>query len=214
MFRQTLAAAALTAITVPAAANPLAQLFSYTGQIRAQAQVVQAQAAAAFDGCPSARLLTDDIYDELEDLCRDLDRLEEQIAQPLTSRRQLRRIERLAHRLEEQACEVDEEVREALDRARRRGSLGQVAALPRHGFGSSPHLIRHAVGQRNLHLVIGGGRFNINLGSARPHLVGRPIGVTIGAAPVGVPQPLEAALCAESDRLRLMTQQLAAIICH
>ncbi|MEO0531816.1 MAG: hypothetical protein AAF266_14755 [Planctomycetota bacterium] len=214
MFRQTLAAAALTAVTVPAAANPLGQLFNYTGQIRAQAQLVQAQADAAFQGCPSSRLLTDDIYDELEDLCRDLDRLEQQIAEPLTTRRQLRRIERLAHRLEEQACEVDEEIREALARARRRSSIGHVAALPHRSFGYSPHEFRHAVGHRGMHLVIGGGRFNINLGSARPHFVGRPLGVNFGGSAAGVPEPLAAALCAESDRLRLMTQQLAAFVCH
>lgn len=212
MFRLTLTAAALTALSVPASANSLAQLLNYTGQIRAQSHLVQAQAEAAFQACPSSQLLTDDIFDELEDLCRDLDRLEEQIARPLQTRSQLRRLDRLAHRLEKQACEVDEAILEALDRARRRGQLGRVAPFPPYGFDPSPRVVHQTVGHRGVRVSLGGGRFNLTFGNPQPHVVARPI-VPHGHV-IGLPQPLEAALCAESDRLQLMTRQFAAIVCH
>lgn len=217
MFRTTLAAAAITALAslaAPAAANPLAQLLNYTGQIRAQSHLVQAQTEAAFQACPSSRLLTDDIYDELEDLCRDLDRLEEQIARPLQTRSQLRRLERLAHRLEEQACEVDESIQRALEWARRRGQLGRAAQLPGYGFAAQSRIVHHTVGHRGMRLMVRSGRFNLSIGGPQPHVVARPIGFPGAVEAIGSPEPLAAALCAESDRLRLMTRQLAAIVCH
>lgn len=238
MSQTTITAALLAAFATPAAANPLAQLLNYTGQIRGQMSVVEAQTKATFDCVPSGRFIADDIYDELRDLCRDLDRLEDQIARPLTSRRSLRRLERLVERLDEQACEVQEAVHEALeDRRFRRHNdrrlvsyaplqpVQTIPGVPNHVLRKlPPHVVEHVAAarlgraSRGSTVSIGRGRFQLTIGT-QPALAHPGVGYTV-ARPIGLigepaaPNPAGAALCAEADRLRLMTKQLKAIVCH
>lgn len=223
MNHTTLAAALLSLVAAPAAANPLAQLFNYTGQIRAQANVVEAQARAAFEHCPRGRLLADDIYDELEDVCRELDRIEGHLARDVVTRHGLRRLERLVGRLDDAACEVNEAVRESLADARRRNAailpptpLRTVSYLPSRHSTFYPGITRDPIRRGGVNVSFVNGRVHVNVGG-RPvvtrrvsHRIAPP--AVIGAG--GIAPPVERALCAESDRLRLMTKQLLAIVCH
>ncbi len=235
MSQALITAAMLAALAAPAAANPLAQLLNYTGQIRGQMAVVRAQADVTFDCVPRGRLIADDIYDELDDLCRDLDRLEEQIAHPLISRHALRRMERLVRRLDEQACRVQDAVHAAIAdrRFRRHGERHTVGyapdprayaipGVPMHVLRKlPPHVVDHLAAarlgraSRGGTVSIGNGRFQLTIGRqplVAPPVVVQPIGHTV-ARPIG-PNPAGVALCAEADRLRLMTKQLTAIVCH
>lgn len=211
----------------PAAANPLGQLFQYTGQIRAQMAAVRAQTDATFASCPRGALIADDIYDELEDLCRDLDRLEEQISRPVASRRQLRRLERLVRELDEQACEVHDAVHEAIEDRR---FLGAPLIAPQpQAFGIPgvpdhvvrrlpPHVVTRLVSihsaraNRGVNVSVNRGRFNLAIG-AQPiglqRTAFRPIGLVQGAGP----SPAAQALCSQAETLRTMTRQLLAIVC-
>lgn len=227
MTNTTLLATLLAAATAgPAAANPLGQLFEYTGQVRAQMGVVRAQADATFGSCPGGALIADDIYDELDDLCRDLDRLEEQIARPVTSRYQLLRLERRVRELDEEACDLVAAVHAAIEDSRfRRAPLIAPAPLaygipgvPEHvARRLPPHVaarlvsIHSARANRSVNVSLNRGRFNLAIGTQPigfQRTAFRPVGV---AQPVG-PSPAAAALCSQTERLRTMTRQLLAIV--
>ena len=225
MNHATVTAALLTLIAAPAAASPLAGLYNYTGQIRAQATVVEAQAEAAFGHCPRSRLLADDIFDELEDVCRKLDRLEEHLGREVVTRHGLRRLERLVGRLDDAACEVNEAVRESLADARRRSTpilpqptpLRTVSYLPTRHSTFYPGITRHrVVSRRGVNVSFVNGRVHVNVGGQPvvtrrvSHRIAPPTRIDAG----GIAPPVERALCAEAERLRLMTQQLRAIVCH
>ncbi|QDT68083.1 hypothetical protein MalM25_09950 [Planctomycetes bacterium MalM25] len=224
MNHTTLAAALLSLVAAPVAASPLAPLFNYTGQIRAQANVVEAQARAAFEHCPRGRLLADDIYDELEDVCRELDRLEEHLGRSALTNHGLRRLERLARRLDDAACEVNDAVRESLADARRRNRpilphatpLRTTSYLPSRHSTFYPGITRDPIRRGGVNVSFVNGRVHVNVGN-RPvvtrrvsHRIAPPTLIGTG----GIAPPIERALCAESDRLRLMTKQLLAIVCH
>ncbi|MEN0110998.1 MAG: hypothetical protein AAF805_09765 [Planctomycetota bacterium] len=117
-----LTVALAVAVSAPAAAQNLGQIHWYTSQIHAQAATVRAQAEAALLGCPHAEPFAGDVFDELEDLCRRLDRLDEAAAQPIVTRGQLRRIERAVLRIDREACEVDDAVQLAIEQARVRAT--------------------------------------------------------------------------------------------
>lgn len=222
-MHQSILAAGLLAVTAaPVAANPYAGLLRFTAQVRAQSTLVEAQTAVIFDNLPRGRILADDIYDELEDLCRDLDRLETDLTRRHASRGLARRLERRAQRLDEQACELREAVEEAILDANRRS---------RHGVGRrfpvTHHPTQFAVAPgvtRGVSVSVGSGRFRLAFGAPQApvytthqRFVGRnaafalPVGV---AGPGGcVPPAAAEALRVEADRLRLMTKQLVAILC-
>jgi len=218
MTRTTLLAALLAAIAGPAAANPLGGLYQFTAQVRAQAAVVRAQAEATFS-CPRGDLIADDVYDELRDLCRDLDRLEYALDRPITSRHQLGRLERRVRRLDDQACEVQEAIHEAIA-DRRFAPQPIVQAIP----GVPPHVARrlppatlarlaaiHAPqANRGVSVQLGGGRFHLAIGG-RPTTALRPAAFD---QPIAAPNPAADALCHEAQRLRRMTQQLLAIVSY
>lgn len=215
------------AMAAPAAANPLGPLFQYTGQIRAQMAAVRGQTDATFASCPRGALIADDIYDELNDLCRDLDRLEEQIARPVTSRRQLRRLGRLVREVDDQACEVQEAIHEAIEDRRFRGA--PVIAPQPQAFGIPgvpdhvvrrlpPHVVSRLVSihapraHRGVNVSVNRGRFNLAIGTQPlgfQQTVLRPIGLVEPASP----SPAAAALCSQAEALRTMTSQLLAIVC-
>lgn len=217
MLRTTLAAAAAAILTVPAASLPAAaqhglqpgQLLNYTGQIRAQMALVRAQTDATFEPCRSGRLISDDIYDELDGLCRELDRLEAAVSQPILTRNQLRRIDRALHRLDDQACDVEDAVRTALaDPRRHRDSYfaPTVQTVGYRGFTT------HTVGHRGFRLMIGGGKVGVTVGVANPTptIVAKP--ALVGFHRAGDPDG--DALCAVTDNLRLMTRQLLILMHH
>lgn len=114
----------LSAMATSAGAQQVEGLFWLAGEIRGQIAVVEAQAAATLARCDDA----DDVFDELRDLCRELDRFEQELQRPIRSRSQLRRLARRACDIDEQVCELREEIDEALeDRSRRRHRRGVVA---------------------------------------------------------------------------------------
>lgn len=217
MFQTTqlLALLAIASITAPASANHLASLYEFSGQVRSQMALVRAQAEATFAPLPAGRLLADDIFDELDDLCRRLDRFEEQISQIPGTRMQLRRMERLVERIDEQACEVQEEVQAALERANRRFARPNPAFQPTPAGFPYHHFARHTVGHRGVRVVVAGGRFSLNIGGpsfqALPHSVARSH--LVGLQQPGVLAPQCDALTRQARRLRLMTQQLRQIVC-
>ena len=93
MFRTTLAVAAVTLLTLPAAANhghnhgpQSGNLHRYVDQIRSQMALVRAQTDATFERVRGGKFIAGDVYSELDDLCRELDRLEELTARPIGSR--------------------------------------------------------------------------------------------------------------------------------
>lgn len=144
MYRLSIVLVSMLAGAAQASAGPSNNLFWLAGEIRGQMAVVRAQTDATFCGCREA----DDVYDELEDLCRRMDRFEELLSRPIDSRGDLRRLARAAERVDRQACELEEEIDDALRRLRRSGpAFGHGHAVPvlppRHasarqfGFGPS-----------------------------------------------------------------------------
>ncbi|TWU00067.1 hypothetical protein Pla108_10110 [Botrimarina colliarenosi] len=212
MLRTTLTAAVAALLTAPAAADHLDPLLGYTGQVRGQMALVRAQAHATFDDCSSARLIADDVYDELDRLCRELDRLELLITRPIPSRTQVRLIDRALHRLDEQAGDVEDAVREALADPRRHAVRHQPAFRPHGGPIAYSQITTHTVGHRGVRLVIGGGNFGVTIGSTNPtpRVAFRPT----HAGRHGVGDPDGDALCGMTDNLRLMTRQLLALYCQ
>jgi hypothetical protein len=216
MFRTTLAIAAVSLLPLSALADHQhgpprrdGQLLRYTAQIRSQMALVQAQA----DATCSSRLVSGDIYRELDGLCRELDRLEDLAARPVISRGDYRRIERAALRVDEQSREVEGAVRSALADPRRFGGPGFLPTTrPTYypGVTTSPGFATGNVGQRGIQLVIGGGRVGVNIGSPlpTPYVAARP--VAFGGH--GHRDAAGDALCAETDNLRLMTRQLVALV--
>ena len=222
MFRTTLAVAAVSLLSLPAAANhghgfshghghgprhSGGNLLQYTGQIRSQMALVQAQADATFERSRSSRLVSRDVYRELDDLCRELDRLEELTARPLVSRGDFRRLERSVERVDAESRDVEAAVRSALDDPRR---FGGPAFLPATQSVYYPGITTNPAASRGIRLVFGGGRVGVNIGGAQPtpHLVARP--VAFGRHGHG--DPAGDALCAATDNLRLMTRQLVALV--
>lgn len=215
MFRTTLAVATVTLLTLPAAANhghshhPTGgNLQRYTAQIRSQMALVRAQADATFERSRSSRLVSGDIYRELDDLCRELDRLEELTARPVVSRGDFRRLERAVGRIDDQAHEVEDAVRSALADPRR--FSGVPAFLPTTQPAYYPGITTSAVGHRGVRLVIGSGKVGVNIAAPQPapHVVARPVGL----GRHGHGDPAGEALCAMTDSLRLMTRQMVAFV--
>lgn len=205
MFRHLATIVVLTAGATQASAQSASNLFWLAGEIRSQMATVRAQADATFCGCREA----DDVYDELEDLCRRMDRFEERLACPIESRGDLRRLARAAERVDRQACELDEAIDHAL---RRSGPALGVPALdapvvlpPRHvsarhlGYGPTfgvPGLDgpRHTVLRMNIgglsFGVCDGGDFHVGPATRafRHRSVTRTVGFgqpVLGADPVG-----------------------------
>ncbi len=81
------------------------------GEIRAQMAVVDAQAQATLGRCDEY----EDVQEELEELCEDMSRFESLLAEPFWSDRHLRRLSRSADRVDDQVCEVREEIDDALE---------------------------------------------------------------------------------------------------
>lgn len=223
-MNQTLLTAGLVAlVAAPASANPFAGLLQFTSQIRGQSALVEAQAAATFDHLPRGRILADDVYDELEDICRELDRLEADLGRRHVSRGLIRRLERRAQELDEEACELSEAVEEAIRDASRRSRLRASRPYP------VPHLptnvaLAHTL-SRSRTMTFGGGRLQISIGAPTafhpatsrvhvgrhvPHV--RPIGP--GVQESCLPPVAARALRVETERLRLMTKQLLAVLCN
>lgn len=195
MYRLSIVLVSLVAGAVQASAAPHNNLFWLAGEIRSQMAVVRAQADATFCGCNES----DDVYDELEDLCRRMDRFEERLARPITSRGDLHRLSRAAERVDRQACELEEAVEHALRRLRRSGPAfgpgygAPVVLPPRHvsarqiGYGPAygvPGLNgpRHTVFRMN----IGGLSFgvcdegNLQVGRAAPTWQRRTVTRSVG----------------------------------
>lgn len=190
MFRTTLAVAAVTLFALPAAADhghghnhgpASGNLHGYVGQIRSQMALVRAQADATFEGVRSGRFIAGDVYRELDDLCRELDRLEELTARPIGSRGDFRRLERAVQRVDEQAHGVEDAVRTALADPRRfQGRPGYQSGpsyLPATQPIYYPGITTSTVGHRGIRLVIGGGKVGVSVGASQPspHVVARPV---------------------------------------
>ncbi|MEO1495560.1 MAG: hypothetical protein AAFV43_00245 [Planctomycetota bacterium] len=194
-FARITAALTLAVAAAHASAGPKSNLYWLAGEIRGQMAVIRAQADATFRGCREA----DDVYDELEDLCRRMDRLEERLACPIESRADLRRLARAAERVDRQACELDEAIEHALRRVRRGvgpafgpgigPGLGPAPVLPpRHvdarqfGYRSPVGVANRSVFRMNLGgLSIGvcdQGRLQV--GSAGPGFQQRGVARTVG----------------------------------
>ncbi|TWT48410.1 hypothetical protein [Botrimarina hoheduenensis] len=124
MLRQTTAILIFAAAAAQASAGSTNNLFWLAGEIRGQMAVVRAQADATFCGCREA----DDVYDELEDLCRRMDRFEERLACPIETRADLRRLALEARRVERQSCELGDAVERALLRMRVRSNQFAIPA--------------------------------------------------------------------------------------
>ncbi|MGL4512274.1 MAG: hypothetical protein ACRCT8_04230 [Lacipirellulaceae bacterium] len=218
-----------------ASASPAQQLYWLTGQIRGQMAAVEAQAHATFRGTGAG----DDVFDELEDLCRDIDRLERELSLPIESRGALRRLARSADRINAQACELSESVEEEIARSGSQLGGGRPVGFP-HGGGygvgygggfdpriGSPYGVPFGGdrlgGRGGVQVSLGGGRIVIGTG---PTVVGRPV---IGpAAFVGAPfhggghgpscgrgvNPAQAnALRAQVAGLQRLTEELHRILC-
>ncbi len=223
MFRTTLAIVAVSLLPLSALADHHhdhdysgGQLQRYTAQVRSQMALVRAQADATFERSRSSRLVSGDIYRELDDLCRELDRVEELTARPVLSKGDFRRLERAVERLDDQAHEVEEAVRSALADPRRFGGPGYLPVTrPTYYPGittSNPGITTTNFGQSGFRLVIGGGRVGVNIGSSQPTRYGVARPVAFGRHGHG--DPAGDALCAATDNLRLMTRQLVAQVCR
>lgn len=224
MFRSTLAVAAVTLLTLPAAANhgkgynqghghgpnpSGGSLLRYTDQIRSQMALVRAQTDATFERVRGGRFIAGDIYGQLDDLCRELDQLEELAARPVISRGDFRRIERAVLRVDEQSRDVEGAVRSALADPRRfQGTPSYVPTQPAFypGFASN------SVGHRGIRLVIGNGNVGVSVGGGQPtpYVAARP--VSVGRHGHG--DRSGDALCSMTDSLRLMTRQLVGLVSH
>ncbi|MEM6799492.1 MAG: hypothetical protein AAF589_08255, partial [Planctomycetota bacterium] len=80
VFSSLAAIAVLAAISTSAEArNPQAGLYWLTGEIRGESAILAAQAEQLLADCRDY----DDVADELEDLCRDLDKLERELRKPI-----------------------------------------------------------------------------------------------------------------------------------
>lgn len=223
MFRTTIAVAAVTILTLPAAANhglghnqghdrsqSSRNLLRYTDQIRSQMALVRAQTDATFERVRGGRFIAGDIYGQLDDLCRELDQLEELAARPVGSRGDFRRLERAVQRVDQRSHEVVDAVRSALADPRRfQGTPNYVSTIQSGYFPSS------TVGHRGIRLVIGNGNVAVNIGGGQhtPYVAARPV----IARPVSVGRHGHGdrngdALCSMTDSLRLMTRQLVALV--
>lgn len=106
-----LAAAALLAASDAHGQHGLDRVAWLVGEIRGQVAEVNGRAAAVLPFCDDA----DDVYEELADLSRDLDRFEQQLVRGITHPHDFNRLAHLADKIEEHACEVKEELEDALD---------------------------------------------------------------------------------------------------
>lgn len=218
MFRTTLAVAAVTLLTLPAAANhghdhgpnqSGGNLLRYTDQIRSQMALVRGQTDATFERVRGGRFIAGDIYGQLDDLCRELDQLEELAVRPVGSRGDFRRLERAVQRVDQQSRDVEGAVRSALADPRRfQGTPNYVPTQPAYysGFASN------TVGHRGIRLVIGNGNVGVNIGGGQPtpYVVARPVNVSRHAHG----DRNGDALCSMTDSLRLMTRQLVGLVSH
>lgn len=215
MFRTTLAVAAVSLLTLPALADHHqdqpqggGNLLRYTDQIRSQMALVRAQTDATFEGIRGGRFIASDVYGQLDDLCRELDQLEELAARPVVSRGNFRRIERAVLRVDEQSDDVEDAVRSALadPRLRQSGPTFLPAVHPAY----YPGITTNTVGHRGIRLVIGNGKVGVNIGGPQPspYVVGRPVSV----GQHGHGSRNADALCSMTDDLRLMTRQLVALV--
>jgi hypothetical protein len=214
MFRTTLAVAAVMLLTLPALADHRhdqpqggGQLLRYTDQIRAQMALVRAQTDATFEHVRGGRFIAGDIYGQLDDLCRELDQLEELAARPVGSRGDFRRLERAVQRVDQQSRDVENAVRSALADPRRfQGTLNYVPTIQSGYFPSN------TVGHRGIRLVIGNSNVGVNIGGGQPtpYFAARP--VLVGRHGHG--DRNGDALCSMTDSLRLMTRQLVGLVCH
>ena len=215
MFRTTLAVAAVSLLTLPALADHHhdhshgdRQLLRYTDQIRSQMALVRAQTDATFERVRGGRFIASDVYGQLDDLCRELDQLEELAARPVVSRGDFRRIERAVLRVDEQSRDVESAVRSALTDPRR--FQGTPSYLPTTQPVYYPGITTNTVGHRGIRLVIGGGNVGVSVGAPQPspHVVARPVSVSRH----GHGDRNGDALCSMTDSLRLMTRQLVALV--
>ena len=215
MFRTTLAVAAVSLLTLPALADHQhdhlqgdRQLLRYTDQIRSQMALVRAQTDATFERVRGGRFIAGDIYGQLDDLCRELDQLEELAARPVISRGNFRRIERAVLRVDEQSRDIEGAVRSALADPRR--FQGTPSYLPATQPGFYPGITSNTVGHRGIRLVIGNGNVGVNIGGGQPtpYVTARPVSTSRH----GHGDRNGDALCSMTDNLRLMTRQLVALV--
>ncbi len=109
-------------------------LYWLTGEIRGEATVLGAQAQQLLADCRDYR----DVADELDDLCHDLDRLERDLRRPIRHAYQLDRLGRLAERVDREACDLQEELAEAIAWMERHERRRRVATRSRFvGRGNS-----------------------------------------------------------------------------
>ena len=139
---------------VPALGQQGGGLLWLSGEIRGQIAVVQAHAEATLRHCDDA----DDVFDELRELCRDMDRFEACLQQPIRSRSQLRHLIRRARDVDDQVCELREEIEEALEDLRedaprfgRRGGPPIFAIQP-----AGYHAVRQQRAASSIHLALRG----------------------------------------------------------
>lgn len=142
----------LAAFVTPAAAQQGGGLFWLTGEIRGQIAAVEAQATVTLAGCDDA----DDVYDELRDLCRELDRFEAELRQPIVTRGQLRRLARRARDVDEQACDLQGEIVEAIEELRDdRRHFGRRNGPSRFGVVPAVHPVDYVANRVGTHFVAG-----------------------------------------------------------
>ena len=215
MFRTTLAVAAISLLTLPALADHHhghshgdRQLLRLADQVRSQMALVRAQTDATFERVRGGRFIAGDIYGELDDLCRELDRLEELASRPIVSRGDFRRLERAVQRIDEQSRDVEGAVRSALADPRRLHGGPSYLSTTQPAY--YPGITTNPTGRRGIRLVIGNGKVGVSVAApqATPYVAARPV----SASHHGHGDPAGDALCSMTDDLRLMTRQLVALV--
>ena len=183
--------------------------YALSAEIRGQLHAVRLQARETLIHCDEA----DDVYDEIRDLCRRLDLFDETLARASYSRKALSRLGRMAERVDDQACELQEEIEDALEDFRPRF----------HNAAFSPRYVpaQNLYGMQTVRL----GRVTLTFGSSRP-----PVFLASHTLPgqspfgqfhnnpfpnqVATPNPTGCALRRQAKQLRNLTLQLKLMLCN
>ncbi len=214
-----------------ASAQGINDIYAIAGEIRGQMAIVNAQAEATLCDCDDY----DDVRDELEELCEKMDRFEQRLAEPIRSENQLRRLRKAAIRVDEQAEEVLEEIRDAIedlrdDRSINRHRVNQFGyGYPRTQYYQLPP--RFASANQFGFTTPGYGQIptygasyrssgiQITLGGGRPRV--QLVSTPVFASPYSRSDFRQAglhgnsaanALCAEAERLQQLTCQLVRLL--
>lgn len=199
-----LAFTSLVVAPTTASAAPHRSVHDITCALRSEIDALTYNAKLLLADCRDYR----DVTNELADLCRDLDRLERELRRPIRTHHQLERLGHLAHRVDDEACDLQEEIGEAIRWMQRYGGHRHFDPRP-HRASRLPVLPPSRARGLTFHLGGGSSRFAINFG-------GRGLAHRVSYAPqvAAPPQVSLHELECSADRIRGLTRQLVAILCH